>query len=103
MRRIGLACLLAAMVATGAIAQTPAPALSELERALIENVNLLAELRKAQLEADLCRAQLAQPRADATAQQVKQAFDALKSRIEAAHPGFTWDPSTGAFTPKEPK
>lgn len=76
------------------------PALTALEQARVENVNLIEELRKALLEADACRGQLAPLRAQALADQARDRLDTLRADIERDRPGFTWNPTTGAFTAK---
>lgn len=77
------------------------PSLSPLELVRVENVNLRLELRRAWLEADACRGQLAQPRADAQAKDLRTLLEQLKADIERAHPGYTWESTTGTFAPKD--
>ena len=95
------------LVALGAVtglvgAQAPAaPVLSPLEQLRVENLNLRHELRKALLEADGCRGALAQPRADSQQREIDAGIAGLKADVERAHPGFTWNPATGVFTPQE--
>lgn len=79
--------------AVGSSAQTPAkpdaPALSELETAYIQIVSLadqLAQCQARQLDS------------------VKQYTDVQKdvlTRIEQAHPGYTWDFAARALVPKK--
>lgn len=105
-RVIGMA-MMAALLAASLQAQTKAPAaaeaapvLNELEQARVQVVNLLDLLRKALLEADQCRATLADPRNSTNTQQVTNALQLLKADIERNHPGYTWDATSGAFTKK---
>lgn len=76
------------------------PTLTELEQARVQVVNLLDMLRKALLEADQCRATLAEPRNTVNSQQVANALQLLKADIEHNHPGYTWDAASGTFTKK---
>lgn len=78
------------------------PTLTELQQAKIENLNLRAELRKAMLEADTCRGQLAEPRTRALADQEREELQKLKADVDKSHPGFVWDTSTGQFVPQAP-
>lgn len=75
------------------------PVYTELEKARIENVNLLDELRQALADADTCHGLLAQPRQTANQQLVASKLALLKADIERDHPGYVWDPRTGTFSP----
>lgn len=75
--------------------------LSPLEQARVENLNLLEEWRKAILEADTCRGQLAQPRTLVQEQLIREKATALTRDIERSHPGYVWNAQTGAFSPRE--
>lgn len=110
MRGVCVLAVVAACVACGASlggrAQAPAgifpmDALTEVDKLRIENTNLFDFLKAATEEADTCRGQLARPRAQANEQQSQERRAKLKADIEAAHPGFTWTPETGALVPKK--
>lgn len=83
---------------TPSLAQVPAT-LTEIDKLRIENANLYELLTTYVEEADTCRGQLAKPRADANRTAANERRAQLKARIEAAHPGFTFAPETGALTP----
>lgn len=77
--------LLVALLAYGTqehLAPVAAP-LTEVEALRVQNLNLERAILERQV-------------ADWTAKQ-----SALKTAIEAARPGFAWDPETGKFTAKE--
>lgn len=89
-----------------AIAQAPAD-LTTLEKKDIEILTLKAQLTAAykrlsdaQSDVGLCQAQLGPAQFDQNKQALAAEQAALKTRIEQARPGYTWDPQTGAFTPK---
>lgn len=99
------ALMLAACAASLVRAQAPAgvlamDALSDVDKLRIENANLYDLLATYVEEADTCRGQLAKPRAEANRGAAGERRAKLKAEIEHAHPGFSWDPATGALTPK---
>lgn len=65
-------------------ARSDAPPLTEVERLKIENVRLEGVILQTQFDA----------------WQAKKAK--LKADIEAARPGWTWEPESGTFTPVKP-
>lgn len=77
----------------------PVEALTEMDKLRIENVNLYDALTVAIEEADTCRGLLAKPRADANRSLQQQRWKDMKAAIQAAHPGFSFEPSTGGLTP----
>lgn len=91
--------LLVLLAGVGQAAQ--APALDDLERAKVENLRLRVALSEARRDADVCRTVLGPLRADAATRDLTQAQRELTAFLEARHPGYTWHPDTGAFTPTE--
>lgn len=110
MRNAVLAVLISAIIGgvTVASGQSDGPSLTALEQARFENHRLRVALATSQAQADGCRAELGaayqalgQLRAAAASRELTAAEAALKAEIEAAHPGFTWDPKTGRFAPQK--
>lgn len=92
------------LVATTVSAQAP---LTDLERKDIEILTLKAQLAAAykrlsdvQAELGTCAAVAGPAQFEQNKQTLSDEQAALKDRIEKARPGYTWDPQTGAFTPK---
>ena len=103
-RRLLVAAVLAGSVAALAAQAPPlavtAPALTEIEQAYRTILQLRIALATVQAEADACRAQLGPLRAEAASRELSQDEANLRALIERGHPGYTWDPKTGAFTAK---
>lgn len=99
MRTLLIAAAVAATL-VGALRATDTPTLTPLEQARVENVNLRHLLRVALQEADTCRGQLAQPRADGQLRDLQREIATLKADVERNHPGYSWDANTGTFTVK---
>lgn len=94
---LGLAAQLAA----------PAPQLSDVEALKVENLKLRIALAQTQAQADSCRAELGTlyqavgpVRAERASADLTALEQNLKATIEASHPGYEWNPKTGAFTKK---
>lgn len=118
MSRLAMALCLAIVVAVGLSAQQPtagrvesvkvpgietvAPALDELEQAWILIHQLQQAYGQAIQEADACRAALAPYRKQGVERDLTANLKDLKAKIDARHPGFSWDPQTGGFTKVEP-
>ena len=90
-----------------AAAQQGAPTLSELETLRYENLKLKVALAQTQALSDACKAELGmlyqalgKVRADRATADLTAAERELKAEIDAAHPGFEWNPKTGALTKK---
>ena len=79
-----IALLLALLLSVPLPARPDAPPLTEVERLKIENVRLEGVILQRQFD-------------DWQAKKAK-----LKADIEAARPGWTWNPDDGIFTPVKP-
>jgi hypothetical protein len=77
-------------------------ALTELEQAWLIILQLRTAYATLLSETDACRAQIGPLRARAASEALTQDEAGLKAKIEAGHPGYTWDPKTGAFTKQPP-
>ena len=93
--------------AVGLTAQGAAPSLSEVEQLRVDLLQARTLLAQLQAGYDGCRAeigtlyhQLGQVRAQVASQVLTAEEARLKADVEAAHPGYTWNPKTGAFTRK---
>lgn len=100
MQRLLLALVILTLFPTSLLAQ---PQLSELERLKIENLNLKIQLSQASAKAEQFEGDLAMCQLAASAPDVTKAAGQLVAEIEAAHPGYTFDPQSGAFLPKPPE
>lgn len=94
------------MVLTLLLLQAPAPpvdpgVLTELDRVLLENVDLQSKLAAAYEAGDACRTDLAPYRAAENRAALAKVKAAVKARIEAAHPCCTYNVDTGKLEPRE--
>jgi hypothetical protein len=90
------------MVAPAGAQDRSTPALSEVEQLRRENIWLKSRLSLAVAERDICKGKLAPGEARANDATLQQEIDKLKSDVEAAHPGFSFNTQTGALEPKPP-
>lgn len=102
MRKWIVAVTVAVGMAGAALSAQP-PQLSELEQLKIQVLQLKIQVANIQAEADACRGLLGQYRVAKASTDLSAEELALKKAIETAHPGFTWDPRTGALVEKEGK
>lgn len=84
----------------------PAP-LTEIEKLKLENLALTFRMNEMTKEigqwrtvAAQCLVPLSQYESKAGDEQAKANLDKLVAEVEAARPGFTFNPQTGAFTKK---
>lgn len=103
---LAFAFALAALFVTATYAATQAPALSPMEQLKLDNLGLKAQLTDTlKLVAELkgsvgaCELALGSYRHTQNTGALSSEEKALKAEVDAAHPGFTWDPRSGVFTP----
>lgn len=103
---MGVVALVAAFCA-GVSAQTDGPALTELEKAKVELLQVRTAYAQLLAQHDACKAELGAAfnalgslRAKAATDQLSTEEMQLRIAVEGAHPGYTWDPKTQAFTKK---
>jgi hypothetical protein len=113
--RVWWVCLMVALAAglsRCGVVHAQDPALTELEetqRALLQArtayAQLLAQFDQCKAEQGQAFAILGTLRADRASHELSTLEQELRQRIELGHPGYTWDPKTGAFTkrPDAPK
>lgn len=82
--------------------QAQQPQLTELDRLRIENLNLKIGWSQAVKQLNQCVVEKGSLQDQATDRQLQEDLKAVVEAIEAAHPGFTFDPATGQFAKKEP-
>lgn len=101
--------LILALALTPALhAQQPAPDAPKLtteEDLRWQILQLETQLETAISQVNACQGQLGQWRAKAQSLQLSADEQVLKKFIEERHPGYDWDPKTGAFSkrPDPPK
>jgi hypothetical protein len=100
--------LIVAVVAAGLRGSEQVQPLSELEALKIENLNLKGQITdllktNSDLQAAVgrCQAALGPMQLSQNRDALHAERDKLKAAMEAARPGYTWDPQTGVFTPKK--
>ncbi len=101
----------AALVLTAGLSlKAQAPELSEIERTKVELLRVRGEYAKLLAQYDGCKAEvgaafnaLGRLRAAAASTELTAEEASLKATVEAGHPGFEWNPKTGAFTAKPPE
>jgi hypothetical protein len=71
--------------------------LSEVEALKVQVLQLRVQLANVQAEADACRGVLGQYRVAKASEDLTAEEQQLKAAIEKAHPGFEWNPRTGAL------
>jgi hypothetical protein len=108
--RVWLVCVVVAIAAglsRCGVVHAQDPALTELEdaqRALLQArtayAQLLAQFDQCKAEQGQAFAVLGKLRADRASTELTSLEQELKASIERGHPGYTWDPKTGAFTKK---
>lgn len=83
------------------------PALSDTQKLKIEVLNLQAQVQQKDFDVVKLKVELGQALAIAApaiernmSEQFKARLDALAAEINAANPDFTWDASSGNFSPK---
>lgn len=79
------------------------PILSPHEQLQIENLNLKAQLAQAGVQLAQAEAAIATCKLRLLAPEFASASADLVKEIEAAHPGYCFEPQSGAFTPKQPE
>jgi hypothetical protein len=82
--------------------------LTDIEQLRVAVLKLQIEKATLQAQLDSCKAEvgsvyqaLGTLRAEKASRELTTAETDLKAQIESGHPGFTWNPKTGAFTPKQ--
>lgn len=120
-RRVSLIALVVIVCGVTSHAQMPtsAPSLSDTERAWLDALNVRANyasllvkdterlallgetLERLGKELKSTADELGTLRARLSSAQLTQEEADLKAKIEARHPGYTWDPKTGMFTKKD--
>lgn len=108
MRLVAIAALVAIACAVGIAQEKSAePALnltpSELDIAQREIVSLNEQLRVARAQRADCETTLGPIEAAMRGQENQRALDALKTAIEARHPGAVYDVKTGTLSVKAPE
>ena len=73
------------------------PTLTDVERLTLENLALKQRLIHETFRADACAGQLAPILLPQNLATLDRELAAVKARLEAAHPGFTWDWKTQQF------
>jgi len=99
---LGALLMVSAMLlasAVGTLAQTPAPALTEVEQLRTQLLAFKLAHEAAVKEANDCRGNLGTWRAQYQLQQLQLEEQTLKADVEKAHPGFTFDPRAATLTP----
>lgn len=78
---------------------SPADRLTTEEDLRWQVLRLREAVERAEARANACQGELGQWRADRASDVLTAEEAALKAKIEAAH-GQSWDPKTGAFSPR---
>ena len=94
-----LAVVLAFSVGVSAT-QQPAPQMSELEQARIETLALKRQLVEAIRQAGICQGRLAVAEYQQNTQVLESEAKQMQTQIETAHPGYTFQLTTGVLTKK---
>lgn len=83
------------------------PTMTELDTAQLELLQVRTAHATTLLQLDACRAEsgrahdlIGRMRAERASAELTALEADLKAKIEARHPGYTWDPKTQAFTKK---
>lgn len=104
MRKVTILVSALAALALLEVAASGQEQLSEVERLRAELLRVKTAYAQAVAQHDACKAELGatyntlgQLRADANSVQLSTEEQQLKASVDAAHPGFNWDPKTGAF------
>lgn len=77
------------------------PALTDIDQMRIEIVNLKFALAAKDKEWSVCIAEKGPLQDQANQRFLQQEVKTMVSAIEAAHPGFTFDPQSGQFAKKD--
>lgn len=94
--------ILIAILIAPVSASAQEPKLDDLETAKLQILQLQSAYAQVLAESEACRQQLAPLRASAISKDLSSAEVALRSFVDQRHPGFSWDPRTGVFTPRDP-
>jgi hypothetical protein len=88
-------------IVSAALADAPAlsPALSDLDRLRIEVAALKQELHQIRTERSRCEVELAPLRYQRDEAGVQEVLRTLQTTIDAAHPGYHFNPLTGGLDP----